>query len=51
MEKEKVIIWVPKDTIEIKIMSKQSDGTIEEKIYQKEDIDRNKITPFMEKLP
>ena len=51
MEKEKVIIWVPKDTIKIKIMCTKENGEIEEKIYEKEDINRNKITPFMERLP
>jgi len=51
MEKEKIIIWVPKDTTEIKIISKQEDGTIEEKIYNKDDVNKNKITPFFDRLP
>lgn len=51
MEKEKVIIWVPKDTIKIKVTSIQENGTIKEKIYNKEDINKNKITPFFDKLP
>ena len=51
MEYDKIVIWVPKDTTEIKVISKQKDGSTEEKVYDENDINKRKIIPFFEKLP
>ena len=52
MEYDKIIIWVPKDTTEIKVISKQKNGdNTEEKTYDENYINMHKITPFFEKLP
>lgn len=51
MEYEKMIIWVPKDAYEVKIISKLKDNSMEEKIYDEEKIKQHKVSPFFDKLP
>lgn len=51
MEYDKIVIWIPKGTKEIKVISKQKDGNSEEKVYNENDINKRKIIPFFDRLP
>ena len=48
---DKIVIWVPKGTEEIKIISKLKDGSTKEINYDENDIKNHTITLFFEKLP